>query len=180
MGQRTCSVQGCGRKHQRFGLCHTHHYRWKRYGDVQADKPVREWRNNQTCSVDGCDGRYYARGLCNPHYQRWRHRGDPTLPKRIAARGQANYVNDQGYRVINAAGRIVLEHRHVMAQHLGRPLHAWETVHHRNGQRADNRLANLELWASRQPKGSRAADLLTWAEEIVTLYGPDRDKLEVA
>ena len=64
-----------------------------------------------------------------------------------------------------------MEHRYVMEQHLGRRLLAHENVHHLNGDRGDNRIENLELWSSWQPHGQRVKDKVTWAKEVLVLYG---------
>lgn len=66
----------------------------------------------------------------------------------------------------------VPEHIKVMSEHLGRPMMPDETVHHKNGQRDDNRLGNLEVWSHSQPYGQRVEDKTAWAEEWLLTHEP--------
>ena len=68
------------------------------------------------------------------------------------------YIDKDGYLRINPpvghpiakTGKGILEHRLVMERVLGRYLKTDEVVHHKNGNKTDNRIDNLEILSRRQ------------------------------
>lgn len=175
-----CAVASCDRDAEARGWCHGHYLRWQRTGDVQADTPL-EPRRRATCAVEGCTQPTYARGWCQVHYKRWRKHGDVRahVPVRSAdgdgwiSHGYRYLVVPEHLRHLTGGDTQIAEHRLVMAVYLGRPLYEQEVVHHANGNRLDNRLENLELWSTAQPKGQRVDDKVAYAVQLLERYRPD-------
>ena len=80
-------------------------------------------------------------------------------------------TDKNGYIIHNRNGKSCMEHRLVMSEHLGRELQEHENVHHKNGMRDDNKIENLELWSTKQPKGQRVEDKIAWCIEFLREYG---------
>ena len=80
---------------------------------------------------------------------------------------KGGFHDKHGYRIVTVNGKQIPEHRLVMEGIIGRKLATLETVHHRNGIRDDNSPSNLELWASRNPRGQRVQDMTKWAIEYL-------------
>lgn len=135
----------------------------------------------KTCSVDACGRQLYAKELCKAHYKRLVVKGNLRPEKPLRVYGTDGFVKN-GYRVVPVPrserwltdGQTpVGEHRLVMAQKLQRPIAADESVHHKNGDRLDNRAGNLELWSRWQPSGQRVSDKILAALELLRRYAPE-------
>ncbi len=82
-------------------------------------------RKNRFCSKL-CESKYRC---LNNTYESWV--GGSVLPN--------------GYKYITVNGKQIEEHRLIMMKHLGRKLLTNEQVHHKNENKLDNRIENLEL-----------------------------------
>jgi hypothetical protein len=89
-----------------------------------------------------------------------------------AATRRVRWVDPEGYVWIYRPGHIqayksgiCIEHRMVMSDFLGRKLLPSENVHHKDGNRQNNAIENLELWRKAQPAGQRVSDLRAEAQD---------------
>lgn len=114
---------------------------------------VQGLRHYEVAARLGCS-RGHVSELCRRHGVKAQRRG-PRGGEGHPNWNGGSFVDGDGYVSVwmpdhpsaRKSGR-VLEHRLVMEAHIGRHLHPDEVVHHRNGDRSDNRVENLEVFAS--------------------------------
>lgn len=102
----------------------------------------------RTCTVQGCNRVHYARSWCEMHYDRWRKHGDPLTVtdrrgvQRIMPSGYAHLYEPE-HPAASANGYVAV-HRKV-AYDAGLLVDPSNHVHHRDGDKLNNELSNLEV-----------------------------------
>lgn len=94
MGERICSVEGCGQPHHARGWCAKHDWR-ARHGKPLDNVPLRPGR--AACGIEGCT-RKPSGPHCTMHQKRWARHGDfeTVLPGTPYVGSQhPNWVGDQ-------------------------------------------------------------------------------------
>lgn len=132
---------------------------------------------------NGCNSPIHSRKVCKKCYRKIhydeherkrrgaiKHENYPLLTKQIDTSGYVRIKIDVGH----GAKDWIKYHRYIMEQHLGRKLKSFENVHHKNGNKQDNRIINLELWVTTQPSGQRPEDLIEYAKWILKTYDIDK------
>jgi len=185
----SCRIEGCkDERRKAFGLCTFHYDRKRRFGDPTMGGPRQRTPGTMlaVCSIDGCGKQTRALDLCSMHYSRLRLHGSvdggywhQDGRSKEWRTGKDGYVSRWAPMSIHASsGGLVYQHREIVGEMLGRRLLPTESVHHKNGNRADNRLENLELWVKAQPAGQRVDDLLAFARDILDRYESIATRLE--
>ncbi len=130
------------RRGHELGRDNRHLFTWHACVGCGKERWVRLLRGSpKNIRCHGCNQARLGKLRAGEYHHLWRGGKSKTVGGYCLVR---IYPDDFFYSMAQKKG-YVLEHRLVMAKFLGRNLHPWEIVHHRNHNKADNNITNLEL-----------------------------------
>lgn len=181
MTKQACSVENCGKRMLAHGWCAMHYARQRKWGNLFV-KPTKPPKVIKPCNVVNCSRPSVYKGLCEAHYQRLRINGDTNPDKPIGCvagkwhpmwkGGEIKFhgrvlVWTPGHPYPNHNGApYVYRYRLVVEKAIGRYLLPTELVHHKNGNKSDDRLENLEIMS--RADHMRHHDPRQWRQRKVT------------
>ena len=88
------------------------------------------------------------------------------------SRNKGGKMTNKGYKVVycREEKKYLPQHRVVYEKHYGIKLLPHQNIHHINGDRSDNRIENLEVWDTSQPKGQRVEDKIKFYFDLISQY----------
>lgn len=126
MGERTCSVEDCGRVDPRavLGMCTKHYQRFRLHGTT-ADRPPRQWT---MCSHPHCSRQARRNGLCRGHTENPDANVPPAHYLRANPRHGAPYCAFSGCDGPHKTNGLCREHKDLIASgaaSVGNPQCSW-------------------------------------------------------
>lgn len=165
--KKRCRI--CGRPEKCRKLCNAHYRRWRRHGNpfkgarkgkvkkfvyciVKGCKRRQEYKGRcshhfayqppKYCTIPKCNNSVFVGSMCKTHYWRIEKGGRTDLVRRVDGTGS---ISTDGYVQICKNGKRYRLHRYLMEQYLGRVLERREFVHHKDHNKLNNTLDNLQI-----------------------------------
>jgi len=119
----------------------------------ETERRKREYENKKYQKIDNsiigeleriCNSKKHYKEFNNEYY-RIKKAKENYQKNFLTIRPTSFHINNGGYKILYFNRYSRLEHLWIMEKYLGRLLYPWEQVHHKNRNRLDNRIENLEI-----------------------------------